>query len=95
MPGMPPVKRRMYPTKQIAVAEMWVKLEQTTRSVSMRRTRAWIRTKEQALRAYAAQYTIMEDANELCDAGDPHLRRPGHAESLPLERLYRDSAAAR
>src|SRR6267378_6681077 len=27
--GMPPVKRRMYPTKQIAVAEMWVKLEQT------------------------------------------------------------------
>ena len=27
--GMPPVKRRMYPAKQIAVAEMWVKLEQT------------------------------------------------------------------
>ena len=26
---MPPVKRRMYPTKQIAVAEMFVKLEQT------------------------------------------------------------------
>jgi len=24
---MPPVKRRMYATKQIAVAEMWVKLE--------------------------------------------------------------------
>ncbi|MCX7158298.1 MAG: acyl-CoA/acyl-ACP dehydrogenase, partial [Proteobacteria bacterium] len=29
VPGMPPVKRRMYPTKQIAVAEMFVKLEQT------------------------------------------------------------------
>jgi alkylation response protein AidB-like acyl-CoA dehydrogenase len=29
VPGMPPVKRRMYPTKQIAVAEMRVKLEQT------------------------------------------------------------------
>ena len=27
--GMPPVKRRMYPTKQIAVAEMHIKLEQT------------------------------------------------------------------
>ena len=29
VPNMPPVKRRMYPTKQIAVAEMKVKLEQT------------------------------------------------------------------
>ena len=26
--GMPPVKRRMYPTKQIAVAQMQIKLEQ-------------------------------------------------------------------
>ena len=29
VPGTPPVKRRMYPTKQIAVAEMRVMLEQT------------------------------------------------------------------
>ena len=29
MPGTPPVKRRMFPTKQIAVAEMRVMLEQT------------------------------------------------------------------
>src|SRR5207302_6544507 len=29
MPGTPPVKRRMYPTKQIAVAEMHIQLEQT------------------------------------------------------------------
>ena len=29
VPGTPPVKRRMYPTKQIAVAEMRIKLEQT------------------------------------------------------------------
>ena len=29
MPNTPPVKRRMYPTKQIAVAEMRIKLEQT------------------------------------------------------------------
>ena len=28
-PGTPPVKRRMYPTKQVAVAEMRVMLEQT------------------------------------------------------------------
>jgi len=29
VPGTPPVKRRMYPTKQIAVAQMHIKLEQT------------------------------------------------------------------
>ena len=29
VPGTPPVKRRMYPTKQIAVAQMQIKLEQT------------------------------------------------------------------
>src|SRR6187402_2850728 len=29
VPGTPPVKRRMYPTKQIAVAEMRIRLEQT------------------------------------------------------------------
>ena len=29
MPGTPPVKRRMYPTKQIAVAQMRIMLEQT------------------------------------------------------------------
>ena len=29
VPGMPPVKRRMFPTKQIAVAEMRIMLEQT------------------------------------------------------------------
>src|SRR3954462_15720491 len=29
VPGMPPIKRRMYPTKQTAVAEMRIMLEQT------------------------------------------------------------------
>ena len=29
VPGTPPVKRRMYPTKQLAVAQMHIMLEQT------------------------------------------------------------------
>ena len=37
-------------------------------------------TKEQVLRAYAAQYSVMEGANEIATTGDPHLRRPGDAE---------------
>ena len=90
--GTPPVKRRMYPTKQIAVAEMWVKLEQT-RSLFLRMLEdARVDPPRDArLRAYAAQYTIMENANALCAlairtcGGQPMLKR------LPLERLYRDS----
>src|SRR5438876_12169155 len=65
-PGTPPVKRRMYPTKQIAVAEMFVKLEQTR--ALFERTIAEARidpSKDERLRAYAAQYTIMENGNAL------------------------------
>src|SRR6185369_10667911 len=65
-PGTPPVRRRMYPTKQIAVAEMFVILEQTR--ALFERTIAEARidpSKDERLRAYAAQYTIMENANAL------------------------------
>src|SRR6201990_2778050 len=61
VPGMPPVKRRMYPTKQIAVAQMQIKLEQIKaiwfQAVSEARANP---NKEQVLRAYAAQYSVME-----------------------------------
>src|SRR6266550_3313465 len=60
VPGTPPVKRRMFPTKQIAVAEMRVMLEQTKalwfQAVSEARANP---TKEQVLRAYTAQHTVM------------------------------------
>src|SRR5262249_30238890 len=57
--GQPPVKRRMYPTKQIAVAEMYIKLEQTW--ALFRRVIGEGRVdppKSMRLRCYAAQYTI-------------------------------------
>ena len=90
--GMPPVKRRMYPTKQIAVAEMWVKLEQT-RALFLRML-ADARVdppKDARLRAYAAQYTIMENANALCVLAIRTCGGQSMLKSLPLERLYRDS----
>ena len=81
MPGTPPVKRRMYPTKQIAVAQMQIKLEQIKAIWFQAVTEARANpTKEQTLRAYAAQYSVMEGANETRHVGDPHLRRPGDAE---------------
>ena len=91
VPGQP-VKRRMYPTKQIAVAEMHVRLEQT-RALFLRLL-ADARVdppKEARLRAYAAQYTIMENANELCRLAIRTCGGQSMLKSLPLERMYRDS----
>jgi len=92
LPGMPPVKRRMYPTKQIAVAEMWVKLEQTRALFLRMLDDARIDPpKESRLRAYAAQYTIMENANAIAALAIRTCGGQSMLKSLPLERLYRDS----
>jgi alkylation response protein AidB-like acyl-CoA dehydrogenase len=90
--GTPPVKRRMYPTKQIAVAEMWVKLEQT-RALFLRMLEdARVDPpKDARLRAYASQFTIMENANEICRLAIRTCGGQSMLKSLPLERLYRDS----
>ena len=92
IPGMPPVKRRMYPTKQHAVADMRIMLEMTKalwfQVISEARPNP---TKEQVLRAYAAQHTVMENANELCQLAIRTCGGQSMLKSLPLERLYRDS----
>ncbi|HEY0525539.1 MAG TPA: acyl-CoA dehydrogenase family protein [Stellaceae bacterium] len=91
-PGTPPVKRRMYPTKQIAVAEMFVKLQQTRALFLQAISEARVDpSKEERLRAYAAQYTIMENANDLCRLAIRTCGGQAMLKSLPLERLYRDS----
>jgi alkylation response protein AidB-like acyl-CoA dehydrogenase len=91
-PDTPPVKRRMYPTKQIAVAEMRIKLEQT-RALFLHTIReARIDPpKDARLRLYSAQYTIMENANDLCRLALRTCGGQSMLKSLPLERLYRDS----
>jgi alkylation response protein AidB-like acyl-CoA dehydrogenase len=91
-PGQPPVKRRMYPTKQIAVAEMYIKLQQTRalfeRTIHEAKANP---SKGERLNAYAAQYTIMENANDLCRLAIRTCGGQSMLKSLPLERLYRDS----
>lgn len=90
--GMPPVRRRMYPTKQIAVAEMLVKLEQTRALFLRMLDDARVDPpKDARLRAYAAQFTIMENANDLCRLAIRTCGGQSMLKSLPLERLYRDS----
>jgi alkylation response protein AidB-like acyl-CoA dehydrogenase len=91
-PGTPPVKRRMYPTKQIAVAEMRVMLEQTKALWFQAVSEAGPDpSKEQLLRALAAQNTVMENANALAAKAVRTCGGQAMLKSLPLERIYRDS----
>ena len=92
VPGTAPVKRRMYPTKQIAVAEMRVKLEQT-RALFLQNARdARVDPdRETRMRLYAAHYTIMENANDLARLAIRTCGGQSMLKSLPLERIYRDS----
>ena len=92
VPGTPPAKRRMYPTKQLAVAEMRVKLEAAKclwfQAVSEAGPDP---TKEQVMRAWSAQHTVMETANDLARLALRTCGGQAMLRSLPLERLYRDS----
>ena len=87
-----PVKRRMYPTKQITVADMWIKLQQTWALFKQATGEARVDpSKDDRLRAYAAQYAVMENANEMCRLAIRTCGGQSMLKSLPLERLYRDS----
>ena len=92
LPGMAPVQRRMYPTKQIAVAQMRIMLEQT-RALFLH-SAADARVDPDAdtrMRLYAAHYTIMENSNTLCTLAIRTCGGQSMLKSWPLERLYRDS----
>ena len=92
LPGMPPVKRRMYPTKQIAAAEMRIMLEATKalffQAVSEARANP---SREQVLRAYATQHTVMENANAIAVKAIRTCGGQAMLKDFALERIYRDS----
>jgi len=92
LPGTPPVKRRMFPTKQIAVAEMRIVLEQTKalwfQAVSEARANP---SKEQVMRAYAAQFSVMENASALASKAIRSCGGQAMLKNLALERIFRDS----
>ena len=92
VPGAPPGKRRGSAVKQLAVADMQIKLEQVKalwfQAVSEARVDP---TPEQRLRAYAAQFATMETANDLARLAIRTCGGHSMFRSLPLERIYRDS----
>ena len=92
VPGEPPVKRRMYATKQIAVAQMRIQLESMrslfTRAIHEAKPHP---SKDERMRLYAAQYSIMEGANDIARLALRTCGGQSIMRHLPLERLYRDS----
>ncbi len=92
VPGMPKILRRMYPTKQIAVADMRIKLEQT-RALFLQNARDAVvdPDKDTRMRLYAAHHTIMENSAALASLAIRTCGGQSMLKSLPLERLYRDS----
>jgi len=90
--GPPAGSARYSASKQLAVAEMRIKLEQA-RALFQRAAGegAMNPSKDERLRAYATQYTVMEFANDICRLA---LRACGGRaifKTLRLEQLYRDS----
>jgi alkylation response protein AidB-like acyl-CoA dehydrogenase len=91
--GGPPAGAARYsPAKQMAVAEMRIKLEQA-RALFQRAIReaGYKPGKDERLRAYAAQYTVMEYANDICRLAVRTCGGRSIFKSLRLEQLYRDS----
>jgi alkylation response protein AidB-like acyl-CoA dehydrogenase len=92
VPGAAGVKRRMYPTKQLAVADMRVRLEQT-RALFLQTVREarFDPDNDARMRLLAMHYAVMENANEICRLALRTCGGQAMLKSLPLERLYRDS----
>ena len=84
--------RRSSVVKQLAVAEMRIKLEQAKALWFQAVSEAHVDpTPEQRLRAYAAQFSTMETANDLARLAIRTCGGHSMLKSLPLERIYRDS----
>ncbi len=83
---------RSIPAKQHAVAQMRLKLEQSRALFDATIADAgYGPTKPQRLRAYAAQYTIMEHAQEICALAMRTCGGRTLLKNFPLERMYRES----
>ena len=83
---------RDIPSKQQAVAQMRLKLEQSRALFETTIADAgYGPTKDKRMRAYAAQYTIMEHAQDICALAMRTCGGRTLLKSFPLERLYRES----
>jgi alkylation response protein AidB-like acyl-CoA dehydrogenase len=84
--------RRDDPMKQLAVAQMRLKLEQAEALFLWLAATARVQQpKPERLRMYAAQYTVMEHCQEICALAIRTCGGNTIQKAFPLERMYRDS----
>ena len=92
VPGQPPIDRRMYATKRIAVGKMYARLANMRALWWQAFSEAkGFPTKAEVMRMYAAQYNVMEGAAEMTSMAIRTCGGQSMLRSLPLERMYRDS----
>ena len=92
VPGAPPPGARASAVKQLTVAQMRIVLEQAEALFLRVLSEAKFQpSKDARLRAYAAQHTVMEGANEICRLALRTCGGRSILRAMPLERLYRDS----
>ena len=92
MDGLPPIDRRIYPTKRAAVGRMYQRLSEVRALWTQSMLEAQpFPSKAQVMRLYAAQYAVMEGAQELAALAIRTCGGQSMLKDLPLERMYRDS----
>ena len=92
LPGMPPIDRRVYPTKRSTVARMYQKLtEMRTLWTTAFFEAKPMPSKAEVMRLYAAQYAVMEGVQEIAALAIRTCGGQSMLKTLPLERIYRDS----
>lgn len=92
VPGQPPIDRRIYATKRIAVGKMYARLANMRALWWQAFSEAkGFPTKAEVMRMYAAQYNVMEGAAEMTSMAIRTCGGQSMLRSLPLERMYRDS----
>jgi alkylation response protein AidB-like acyl-CoA dehydrogenase len=91
-PGERRTVRRMYPTKQVAVAQMRIQLEAMKSLFARVIGEAGPHpSKDARMRLYAAHHSVMEGANDIARLAVRTCGGQSMMKHLALERLYRDS----
>jgi hypothetical protein len=92
VPGQPPIDRRMYATKRVAVSRMYARLANMRALWWQAFSEAkGMPSKAEVMRIYAAQYNVMEGVQEITALAIRTCGGQSMLKSLPLERMYRDS----
>jgi alkylation response protein AidB-like acyl-CoA dehydrogenase len=92
IPGLPPIDRRIYATKRMAVGRMYQKLTEMRALWTQAMSEAkGFPSKAEVMRLYAAQYAVMEGVQEIAALAIRTCGGQSMLKSLPLERMYRDS----